>query len=79
MYCRADKIPSYIEVSLKGLDINDSAHISSVDLPEGARPTIEDRDFTIGSIAAPSGLKAEMAEEAEAAAAAEEGGEAEEE
>jgi large subunit ribosomal protein L25 len=77
MYCRADKIPSYIEVSLKGLDINDSAHISSVDIPEGARPTIEDRDFTIGSIAAPSGLKAEIAEEAAAAAEAEQGGEAE--
>jgi large subunit ribosomal protein L25 len=68
MLCQADKIPPHIEVSLKGLDLNDSAHISRVSLPEGAKPTIEDRDFTIASIDAPSGLKAEIAEAAEAEA-----------
>ena len=69
MVCRADNIPPYIEVNLKGLDVNDSAHISSVALPEGARPTIGDRDFTIASVAAPSGLKAEIADAAAEAAA----------
>jgi large subunit ribosomal protein L25 len=74
MLCQADSIPPYIEVSLKGLDLNDSAHISMVTLPENAKPTIEDRDFTIATIAAPSGLKAEIAAEG----AAEEGEPAEE-
>lgn len=68
MLCRAEAIPPYIEVSLKGLDVNDSAHISNVALPEGAQPTISDRDFTIATIAAPSSLKAEAAEAAEAEA-----------
>lgn len=80
MFCRADNIPAYLEIDVSGMDINDSVHISMVDVPEGARPTIEDRDFTIASIAAPSGLKAEIAaEQAEAAEEAEaEAGEAEE-
>jgi large subunit ribosomal protein L25 len=69
MVARADNLPDYIEVPLAGLEINDSAHISMVELPEGARPTIEDRDFTIATIAAPSAVKAEAAEEQEAAEA----------
>ena len=62
-YCRADAIPSYIEVDLAGLDIGDGAHISNVTLPEGVEPTITDRDFTIATIAAPTILKAEDEEE----------------
>jgi len=65
---RSDAIPEDIVISLKGLDVGDSVHISAVTLPEGATPTITDRDFTIATIAAPSGLKSE-----EAAAAATEG------
>jgi large subunit ribosomal protein L25 len=63
----ATKIPDYITVDLTGMDIGDSAHISSVELPEGMTPTITDRDFTIATIAAPASLKAEdeEAEEAE--------------
>ena len=41
-------------------------------LPEGATPTIADRDFTIATVAAPSAVKAEAAEE-QAAAEGEEG------
>lgn len=77
MVARADNLPSYIEVSLKGLEINDSAHISMVELPDGARPTIEDRDFTIATIAAPSAVRAEEAEAQEAAEAEAEGEDAE--
>lgn len=66
LLCRADNIPPHIDISLKGFEINDSVHISHVALPEGSRPTIEDRDFTIANISAPSGLKAEIAAEAEA-------------
>jgi large subunit ribosomal protein L25 len=53
-YCRADAIPENIVISLAGLDIGDGVHISSVTLPEGTRPTITDRDFTIATIASPS-------------------------
>lgn len=57
----ADSIPEHITVSCEGFDVGDSIHISSVTLPEGVKPTI-DRDFTIATIAAPSGLKSEAAE-----------------
>lgn len=54
VYCRADNIPEKIVIDLKGLQIGDSVHISAVTLPDGVRPTIEDRDFTIATIAAPT-------------------------
>jgi len=60
--CPANDIPDAIEVDLTGLTIGDSIHISAVTLPEGVKPTITDRDFTIATIAAPAGLTA--AEEA---------------
>jgi large subunit ribosomal protein L25 len=43
-----------------------------VKLPEGVRPTITDRDFTIATISAPTVVREEAAEAAEAAAEAEE-------
>jgi large subunit ribosomal protein L25 len=69
--CPADAIPEQVTVDLTGLDIGDSVHISSVQLPEGVRPTIKERDFTIVTIVAPSGLKSE--EEGKPAEAAAEG------
>ena len=63
----ADAIPDSIDADLSGLDINESLHISAIKLPEGARPTITDRDFTVVTIAAPSGLKDEAAAPADAA------------
>ena len=63
--CPADSIPEAIEVDLTGLDINDSVHISAVTLPEGAVPTISDRDFTVATIAAPAGLAGEEEEDEE--------------
>ena len=71
--CRADAIPSQIEIDLAGLEIGDGVHISMVTLPEGVEPTITDRDFTIATVAAPSAVKAEAAEEQAAAAEGEEG------
>jgi large subunit ribosomal protein L25 len=65
--CPADSIPEHIVCDLTGLDIGDSLHISAVKLAEGVSPTIQERDFTIATIAAPAGLK----EEDETAAAAE--------
>jgi large subunit ribosomal protein L25 len=54
--CKANKIPEEIVVDLTGLDIGDSIHISSITLPEGTRPVIRDRDFTIATVV---GRKAE--------------------
>jgi large subunit ribosomal protein L25 len=75
LVCDADNIPDEIHISLAGLDIGDSIHISQVTLPEGTKAAIDDRDFTVATIVAPSAVKAEEAEEA--AAAAEEGEEGE--
>lgn len=47
----ADAIPEYFEVNLEGLEIGRSVHISAVKLPEGVRPTIQNRDFTICAVA----------------------------
>jgi len=69
--CDASVIPAEIRISLKGLDIGDSIHISAVTLPEGAVSAIDERDFTIATVVAPSAMKSEEEEAAEAAAAAE--------
>jgi large subunit ribosomal protein L25 len=57
--CPAEQIPDHITVDLAGTDVGDSVHISSVQLPEGVTPVTRDRDFTIATIVAPSGLRAE--------------------
>jgi large subunit ribosomal protein L25 len=75
--CRADAIPSQIEIDLTGLQIGDGVHISMVKLPDGVAPTITDRDFTIATIAAPTVVREEAAEEQEAAAEGEAEGEGE--
>lgn len=81
LVCPAAQIPDELEANLTGTDIGDSIKISDISLPEGIVPTITDRDFTIATIAAPSGLKSEEEEAAEAeaaeAAAAEADGEGE--
>ena len=68
LVCDAAKIPNEIAISLSGLEIGDAVHISSVTLPEGSKSAIEDRDFTVATVVAPSAMKAE---EEEAAAAGE--------
>ena len=59
LVCDAAEIPEQIEISLSGLDVGDSIHISAVKLPQGAEAAIEERDFTIATIVAPSALKSE--------------------
>jgi large subunit ribosomal protein L25 len=51
------------------LEINDSLHISAVKLPEGVRPVIRDRDFTIATIVPSSGYLEELAAAAQKAKA----------
>ena len=75
LVCDASSIPDEVHISLAGLDIGDSIHISAVTLPEGTKSAIDDRDFTVATIVAPSAVKAD---EADAAAAAEEAPEGEE-
>ena len=58
----AGDIPEKIEIDLSALKIGDVVTISSVNLPEGAKPTI-DRDFVIANISAPRGLAASSDED----------------
>lgn len=53
LVCQATNIPDNIEVDLTSFEIGDAIKISHVQLPEGAKPVIDDRDFTIASIVAP--------------------------
>ena len=73
LVCDAAEIPEEIVIDLAGTDIGDSIHISHVALPKGTSSAITDRDFTIATIVATSGVKAEAAEAAAAEAAAEAG------
>ena len=75
LVCSVENIPQQITIDLAGLDIGDSVHISMVKLPEGVRPAIADRDFTVATIAVPTVQKVETEvaatpAEGEAAAAA---------
>ena len=55
--CIAENIPENIEIDLANLEIGASIKISSVKLPENAKPTITDRDFVVATIAAPTIVK----------------------
>ncbi len=57
LICDAAEIPDDISIDCTGFDVGDSIHISHVTLPAGAKSAIDDRDFTIATIAAPSALK----------------------
>lgn len=73
LMCPALRIPEEIVIDLAEIESGESLHISGVTLPDGCTPTITDRDFTVITIAAPSGSAADDEEETEA----EEGVEAE--
>lgn len=75
----ADNIPDHFEADLTGLEIGRSIHISAIKLPDGVKPTITDRDFTVATIAgavkaeeepAPGAVPAEGAAPVAGAAAA---------
>jgi len=71
LLCPVESIPEFIEGDLSGLDIGDSLHISAFALPEGVKPMIRERDFTVATIAPPT----TFTEETPVAAAAVEGAE----
>jgi len=63
----AGDIPDHITIDVSDVEIGDSVTISSVNLPTGAKATI-DRDFVIATISAPSGLKSAGSDDDDAAA-----------
>lgn len=64
LLCPDAGIPDEIHVDVTGKDIGDSIHISEVTLPKGVKSVITDRDFTIATLVAPSGLKSSEGEAA---------------
>jgi large subunit ribosomal protein L25 len=77
LVCDAASIPEEVVIDLKGYEIGDSIHISAVQLPEGSKSAIEDRDFTIATLVAPSAMKQSEEEASAEAPAAEAPAEAE--
>ncbi len=69
LICPADRIPNEVLVDVSKLDINESIHISSLNLPEGVKPTIRGRDFTVCSVVAPTSVLEEQRAAAAAASA----------
>ncbi|MDC0738730.1 50S ribosomal protein L25/general stress protein Ctc [Cognatishimia sp. SS12] len=63
----AGDIPEKLVFDLTGKEVGDTITISQIDLPEGAKPTI-DRDFVIANLSAPSSLRASDDDEEEVAA-----------
>jgi large subunit ribosomal protein L25 len=61
--CDAAEIPDEIHIDLTGLEIGDSLHISQVKLPKGVESAIDDRDFTVATVVAPSAMKQTEEEE----------------
>lgn len=59
MVAPATDIPEALTVDLAEAELGDTIHISAVKLPANVELTITDRDFTIATIAAPSGLKSQ--------------------
>lgn len=70
LMCSAVNIPDFIEANLEGKEHGDAVKLSDAEMPEGAKPVIDDRDFTIATLVPPKTAEQEAAEEA---ALAEEG------
>ena len=70
--CPTENIPTELVVDLEGLEIGASIKISSINLPENVKQTIQGRDFVIATVAAPTIFKEpEKPAEGESAEAAE--------
>lgn len=54
LICPATAIPDHLVVDLLTYDIGDSIHISMIKIPEGSRPAIADRDFTVATLVPPT-------------------------
>ena len=65
LICKATAIPDVVEVDIGEFEIGDSIKISHAAMPEGAKPAIDDRDFTLATIAAPRAIIEEEPAEGE--------------
>tara|TARA_B100002052_G_scaffold182803_1_gene166472 strand:- start:3 stop:686 length:684 start_codon:yes stop_codon:yes gene_type:complete len=52
--CNANNIPDKLQFDLITSEIGDSIKISNIDLPEGVKPTITERDFVIATLVPPT-------------------------
>ena len=52
--CNASDIPDKLQFDLEEKDIGDAIKISNIDLPEGVKPTITDRDFVVATLVPPT-------------------------
>jgi large subunit ribosomal protein L25 len=52
--CNANKIPEKLHFNLEETEIGDAIKISNIDLPEGVKPTITDRDFVVATLVPPT-------------------------
>lgn len=57
--CAPDAIPDEVVVDVTGLEIGASIHIHDIQLPAGVTAAHADRDDTVATIIAPSGLKSD--------------------
>lgn len=68
LFAPVTSIPSHIDIDILELNIGDSVHIENIKLPEGVKPAIKGRNFTIASIAGRSKEEEETATGAPSAA-----------
>lgn len=61
LVCTPENIPDFITADVANLNIGGSVHIGDVKLPEGVKPAIHDRNFTIATIASSKGMQEETA------------------
>ena len=67
--CNANNIPNKLHFDLISSEIGDSIKISNIELPEGVKPTITDRDFVVATLVPPTvEVETKPAEEEEEAA-----------
>jgi large subunit ribosomal protein L25 len=52
--CNANNIPEKLEFDLITSEIGDAVKISNINLPEGVKPAITDRDFVIATLVPPT-------------------------
>lgn len=52
--CNANNIPEKLQYDLISAEIGDAIKISNIELPDGVKPTISDRDFVVATLVPPT-------------------------
>ncbi len=63
--CPVDSIPEQITIDLSGLEVGQSIHLEDIILPSGVQVVHSNRDYTLATIVAPSGLKSDSSDTTE--------------